>query len=74
MCGTLNPHANTDQQNMAFDNPGWKYQTFMPMVVTGFLALVAVGFLICRKEDADAQKWVYSTFGAILGYWLKGGA
>jgi hypothetical protein len=49
-------------------------ETFMPMVVTAFLGLVAVFLLIWRKEDADAQKWVYSTFGAILGYWLKGGA
>jgi hypothetical protein len=49
-------------------------QAFMPMVITGFLGLVAVGLLIWRKEDSDAQKWVYSTFGAILGYWLKGGS
>ena len=48
-------------------------ETFMPMVITAFLGLVAVGLLIWRKNDADAQKWVYSTFGAILGYWLKGG-
>ncbi len=47
---------------------------FMPIVITAFLGLVAVGLLIWRKGDADAQKWVYSTFGAILGYWLKGGA
>jgi hypothetical protein len=46
----------------------------MPIVITAFLGLVAVGLLIWRKGDADAQKWVYSTFGAILGYWLKGGA
>src|ERR1700679_14599 len=47
---------------------------FMPIVITAFLGLVAVGLLIWRKGDADAQKWVYSTFGAILGYWLKGGS
>jgi hypothetical protein len=47
---------------------------FMPIAITAFLGLVAVGLLIWRKGDADAQKWVYSTFGAILGYWLKGGA
>jgi hypothetical protein len=45
---------------------------FMPIVITAFLGLVAVGLLIWRKGDADAQKWVYSTFGAILGYWPKG--
>jgi hypothetical protein len=45
---------------------------FMPIVITGFLGLVALGLLIWRKNDPDAQKWVYSTFGAILGYWLKG--
>jgi hypothetical protein len=47
---------------------------FMPIAITAFLGLVAVGLLIWRKGDADAQKWVYSTFGAILGYWLKGGS
>jgi hypothetical protein len=51
-----------------------RLETFMPMVITAFLGLVAVGLLIWRKNDADAQKWVYITFGAILGYWLKGGA
>jgi hypothetical protein len=47
---------------------------FMPIIVTAFLGLVGVGVLIWKRNEADAQKWVYSTFGALLGYWLKGGA
>jgi hypothetical protein len=51
-----------------------KYETYMPMVVSAFLGIVAVVLLFSKRDDAEAAKWVYGTFGAILGYWLKGGA
>jgi hypothetical protein len=50
------------------------FESFMPIVITGFLGFTAIGLLVWRKDDPHAAKWVYSTFGAILGYWLKGGA
>jgi hypothetical protein len=49
-----------------------KYEAYMPMVITGFLALVALGLLLFRYSDPHAQKWVFGTLGSILGYWLKG--
>jgi hypothetical protein len=51
-----------------------KVESYMPIAVTVFLGFVALGLLIWRHGDPHAEKWVYSTFGAILGYWLKGGA
>ena len=50
-----------------------QYEAYVPMIGTIFLTLLAVGLLIRRKGDPDAEKWIYSTFGAILGYWLRGG-
>jgi hypothetical protein len=51
-----------------------KLEGYMPIAVTGFLGFIALGVLLWRHGDSHAEKWAYSTFGAILGYWLKGGA
>jgi hypothetical protein len=62
----LNTHLENEEHEKK--EGAKKYEAYMPMAVTAFLALVAVGLLIWRHGDPHAEKWIYSTFGAILGY------
>jgi Fe2+ transport system protein B len=68
----LNTHLENEEHEKK--EGAKKYEAYMPMVVTGFLGLIALGMLFFRYSDPHAQKWIFGTLGSILGYWLKGGA
>ena len=48
------------------------FRPFMQVVVSVALMGAALYVIVGQPHDADSQRWVSGTLGAIMSYWLTG--